>query len=408
MLGQPRPSFDAPTRAGIGKATGAAESCLVRLVMTHSVAPGQIALARPDITEREIEAVVAVLRSPNLSLGPKVPEFEQCFAELCRTRHAVACNSGTSALHLVVRAMGIGPGDEVITTPFSFVASANCILFEKARPVFVDVDPDDWCIDPQKIEAAITPRTKALLPVDVFGIIPDMAAIRALARKHNLRIIEDSCESAGATRDGRPAGSLGDAGVFGFYPNKQITTGEGGMIVTDDAQLADLCRSMRNQGRGAAAGWLAHERLGYNFRLSDINCALGVVQVARLPEILAARQRVADFYTARLAGDARITAQRTPENCTKSWFVYVVRLADDYPPEARDRILGHLRAQGIACSNYFSPIHLQPFYQSELGCRAGDFPVCEALAARTIALPFHAFLTEVQVDQVVSALLRLL
>lgn len=367
-----------------------------------------IALSRPDITQAERDAVAAVLETPFLSLGPKLKEFEEAFARYVGTRHAVALSSGTCALHLCIRALGIGAGDEVITTPFSFVASANCILFEKARPVFVDVDPDDWCIDPRKIEAAITPRTKALLPVDVFGIIPDMTAIRALARKHHLRIIEDSCEAAGATRDGRPAGSLGDAGVFGFYPNKQITTGEGGMIVTDDAQLADLCHSMRNQGRGAAAGWLAHERLGYNFRLSDINCALGVVQVARLPEILAARQRVADLYDARLAGDFRITAQRIPENCTKSWFVYVVRLADDYPPEARDRILNRLRSQGIACSNYFSPIHLQPFYQSELGCRAGDFPVCEALAARTIALPFHAFLTEAQVDQVVSALQRLL
>jgi len=376
--------------------------------MSHSLAPGQIALARPDITQREIDAVVAVLRGPNLSLGPKAPEFEQAFANLCGTRFAVACNSGTSALHLVVRALGIGPGDEVITTPFSFVASANCILFEGAKPVFVDIAPDDWCIDPARITAAITPRTRAIIPVDVFGVIPDMPAIREIARRHNLRIIEDSCEAAGASRGGHPAGALGDAGVFGFYPNKQITTGEGGMVVTDDADIAGLCRSIRNQGRGATASWLAHERLGYNFRLSDINCAIGVVQVERLPEILAARARVAAQYDARLAGDSRLRTQATPPGCSKSWFVYVVRLADDYPPEARDRVIEGLRAQGIGCNNYFSPIHLQPFYREQYGFKPGDFPICEAVASRTVALPFHAFLTEAEIDRVVAVLRSLL
>jgi perosamine synthetase len=376
--------------------------------MSHTTAPGQIALARPDITEREIQAVVEVLRSPNLSLGPMVPRFEEAFAKLCGTRHAIACNSGTSALHLVVRAMGIGPGDEVITTPFSFVASANCILFERATPVFVDIDPHDWCIDPARIEAAITPRTKALLPVDVFGIIPDMDAVRAIARRRGLRVIEDSCEAAGATRDGRPAGALGDAGVFGFYPNKQITTGEGGMVVTDDEDLAALCRSIRNQGRAATASWLAHERLGYNFRLSDINCALGVVQVQRLPEILAARARVAEQYDALLADEPRLTTQAKPPGCRKSWFVYVVRLVDKYSAADRDRIMAGLRAAGIACNNYFSPIHLQPFYQAEHGCKPGDFPNCEAVAARTIALPFHAFLSEADINRVVKTLRGLL
>jgi len=376
--------------------------------MSHSTRPGEIALARPDITDQEIEAVVAVLRSPNLSLGPKVPEFEEAFARLCGTEHAVACNSGTSALHMVVRAMGLGPGDEVITTPFSFVASANCILFERAKPVFVDMDPQYWCLDPARIEAAITPATKAILTVDVFGIIPDMDAIRAIARRHNLRVIEDSCEAAGATRGGAVAGSLGDAGVFGFYPNKQITTGEGGMVVTDDAEIAALCRSIRNQGRAATAGWLAHERLGYNFRLADINCAIGVVQVARLPEILAARARVAALYDARLKDEPRLTQQATPPGSTKSWFVYVVKLADDYPVGARDEIMAGLRAAGIGCNNYFSPIHLQPFYQADLGCRAGDFPICETVANRTIALPFHAFLTEQDVDRVVKTLRGLL
>jgi perosamine synthetase len=376
--------------------------------MSHSVAAGEIALARPDITEREIEAVAAVLRGPNLSLGPKVPEFEQRFAELCQTRHAVACNSGTSALHLLVRAMGIGAGDEVITTPFSFVASSNCVIFEGAKPVFVDIDPETWCIDPTLIEAAVTPQTRALIPVDVFGVTADLDPIRAIAERHHLRIIEDSCEAAGATYHGRPAGGLGDAGVFGFYPNKQLTTGEGGMIVTDDAELAGLARSIRNQGRAATAGWLAHERLGYNFRLSDINCALGCVQVERLPEILSARQKVAEMYDARLAGEDRLIVQKTTPGCHKSWFVYVVRLADDFPPAARDRVLQGLRDQGIGCSNYFAPIHLQPFYQHDYGLKAGDFPVCERIAARTVALPFHAFLTEAEVDRVVSAVQALL
>jgi perosamine synthetase len=376
--------------------------------MSHSVAAGEIALARPDITEREIEAVAAVLRGPNLSLGPKVPEFEQRFAELCQTRHAVACNSGTSALHLLVRAMGIGAGDEVITTPFSFVASSNCVIFEGAKPVFVDIDPETWCIDPALIEAAVTPQTRALIPVDVFGVTADLDPIRAIAERHHLRIIEDSCEAAGATYHGRPAGGLGDAGVFGFYPNKQLTTGEGGMIVTDDADLAGLARSIRNQGRAATAGWLAHERLGYNFRLSDINCALGCVQVERLPEILSARQKVAEMYDARLAGEDRLIVQKTTPGCHKSWFVYVVRLADDFPPAARDRVLQGLRDQGIGCSNYFAPIHLQPFYQHDYGLKAGDFPVCERIAARTVALPFHAFLTEAEVDRVVSAVQALL
>lgn len=376
--------------------------------MTHSTQADPISLARPDITQQEIDAVVEVLRTPHLSLGPKLPEFEAKFSRLCGTKHAIACNSGTSALHLVVRAMGIGPGDEVITTPFSFVASANCIIFEGAKPVFADIDEATWCIDPARIEAAITPRTKALIPVDVFGITPDMDTIRRLASNKGLRVIEDSCEAAGARYHGRPAGSLGDAGVFGFYPNKQLTTGEGGMIVTDDDEVAALAKSIRNQGRGDASAWLAHERLGYNFRLSDINCALGCVQVDRLPEILETRARVAALYDAALADEGRLTGQVTTPGCDKSWFVYVVRLSDAYDAAARDGILAGLRDAGIACSNYFSPIHLQPFYREQYGYKPGDFPVCEHLAARTIALPFHAFLTESDVDRVVRKLRSLL
>jgi len=367
----------------------------------------EIPLSRPDITEAERAAVLAVLETPHLSLGPKVPEFEQLFREYLGVRHAMAVSNGTCGLDLCLRAMGIGPGDEVITTPFSFIASSNCILFNGARPVFVDIDPDTWNIDPDRIEAAITPRTRAILPVDVFGQPADMDPIRELAGRRGLRVLEDSCEALGATYKGRKAGTLGDAGVFGFYPNKQITTGEGGMVVTDDDDIARLVASMRNQGRDGM-GWLAHARLGFNYRLSDISCALGAAQMRRLEEILAARHRVAGLYQQRLAGEPRVRMQRILETCTISWFVMVVRLDDRYTREDRDRIIDGLRAAGVGCSNYFPPIHLQPFYVEKFGCRRGDLPVCEALTDRTVALPFHGRLTEAEVDRAVSVFRSLL
>jgi len=368
----------------------------------------EIPLARPDITQREIDAVVEVLKTPDLSLGPKLREFEQRFAEYCGTRYAVACSSGTAALHLLIRGCGVGPGDEVITTPFSFISSANCALFEGARPVFADIDPETWNIDPAKIPAAVTERTKAIIPVDVFGQIADLDPILELARSRGITVIEDSCEAIGGRYKGKRAGSIADAGVFGFYPNKQITTGEGGMIVTDDERVANLARSLRNQGRDAGGGWLAHQRLGYNYRLSDINCALGIVQLARIDEILTRRRHVAEMYLERLAGETRLRLQRVIDDVEMSWFVFVVRLSDDYSPGDRDRILTRLGDRGIGCSNYFAPIHLQPFYVEELGYREGDFPITEALAARCIALPFHTGLTAADVDRVCSELQRLL
>jgi perosamine synthetase len=368
----------------------------------------EIPLSRPDITQAERDAVNQVLMTPNLSLGPKLPEFERVFADYIGTRFAVAVNSGTSALHLCMRAIGVAPGDEVITTPFSFIASSNCILFENGKAVFVDIDPATWSIDPTRIEAAITPRTKAILPVDVFGHVADMPKIRQIAGRHGLRVIEDSCEALGARLNGRKAGSFGDVGVFGFYPNKQITTGEGGMIVTDDEGTSQLCLSMRSQGRGTGGGWLAHERLGYNYRLSDINCALGIAQVRRIDEILANRKRVAGYYLDRLAGEKRISMQRPLPDSQISWFVMVVRLSDDYTAEDRDRILASLRGQGIGCSNYFPAIHLQPFYVEKFGYRRGQFPICEALCDRTLALPFHGTLTEQEVETACKALQGLL
>jgi perosamine synthetase len=320
----------------------------------------------------------------------------------------VAVSSGTSGLHLAIRALGIGAGDEVITTPFSFIASTNCILFEQAKPVFVDIEPDTWNIDARLIEHAVTPRTKAILPVDVFGSVPDMEAIRSIATRHGLPLIEDSCEALGSRYRGRSAGSLGDVGVFGFYPNKQITTGEGGMVVTNDAGIAEHCRSLRNQGRGGGEKWLAHERLGYNYRLSELNGALGLAQLRRIEAILAERRRVEELYHRFLGDEPRLVFQRIPPEVTLSRFVYVVRLTDEYTQQDRDRILGELAGKGIGCSNYFPPIHRQPFLAETFGSALGAFPHCEALSMRTIALPFHHQLTESDVRYVCSTLQGLL
>ncbi|OWY71487.1 polysaccharide biosynthesis protein [cyanobacterium TDX16] len=367
-----------------------------------------IDLSGPDISQAEIDAVSEVLRSGRLSLGPAVPRFEEAVASYVGTKHAVAVSSGTCGLHLLVRAIGLQPGDEAITTPFSFVASSNCILYEGAKPVFVDMDPETWNIDATAIEAAITPRTKLLIPVNVFGQPADFDRISVIAQKHKLRVIEDSCESLGAKYKGRMSGSLGDAGVFGFYPNKQITTGEGGMIVTNDDEIARLCQSMRNQGRDTGMGWLSHERLGYNYRLSDVNSAIGAVQMQRIGEILGKRSRVADWYRTRLASEDRLSFQKIQPECAMSWFVFVVKLADSYSEEDRAAMIEKLRARGIGCSNYFAPIHLQAFYKRQFGYKPGDFPVCERVAARTIALPFHNHLRESDVDKVCETVRSLL
>ncbi len=368
----------------------------------------KIALSCPDITQAERDAVNAVMQTYQLALGPKITEFEQLLCRFTGTRYAVAVNSGTSGLHLILRAMNIGAGDEVITTPFSFIASSNCIMFDGGKPVFVDIDPDTWNIDPKRIESAITAKTKAILAVDVFGQPAEMDPIRTVAERHQLRLIEDSCEALGAFYKGRPAGSLGEAGVFGFYPNKQVTTGEGGVIITNDEIIYQRCASMRNQGRDPNAGWLAHARLGFNFRMSEITAALGVAQMQRIEDILANRRRVAGYYLQRLADEKRIRMQKIHPDCTISWFVMVIRLNDDYTRADRDRIMATLNAQGIQTGNYFTPIHLQPFYVEQYGYERGDFPICEALSDRTIALPFHGLLTEKEVDTVCRSLRELL
>ncbi|MEK6533132.1 MAG: DegT/DnrJ/EryC1/StrS family aminotransferase, partial [Nitrospirota bacterium] len=345
----------------------------------------KIPLSQPDLTWVERKAVLDVMESTCLSLGPKLPEFERAMAQYVGVKHAIAVNSGTSALHLIVRALGIGQGDEVITTPFSFIASANCILMEGARPVFVDIDPESYNIDPAKIEAAITPRTKAILGVDVFGRCAEWDRIEAIAKRKGLLVIEDSCEAIGAEVFGRRAGTFGEAGCFAFYPNKQMTTGEGGMILTDRDDLAALCKSMRNQGRDEGQAWLEHARLGFNYRLSDIQCALGIAQLSRLEELLSKRAAVAELYGNRLRKLEGLMIPQGPTQGRMSWFVYVVRLADRFSREDRDSILRGLKDQGIGCNNYFAPIHLQRHYQSTFGFKAGDFPITEHTSDRTIA-----------------------
>jgi perosamine synthetase len=366
-----------------------------------------IPLSRPDITQLEIDAVVDVLHTPTLSIGPKLVEFEKACAQVSGRRHGIGVSSGTAGLHCAMLAAGINPGDEIITTPFSFVASANCILFVDAKPVFVDIDPKTLNMDVERATAAITPRTRGIVAVETFGHPGGMLELETLARQHELVLIEDACEGFGGRFGKRAIGSFGRGSVFGFYPNKQITTGEGGMIVTDDDAFAASCRALRNQGREGMA-WLAHERLGFNYRLSEISAALGVVQVARLEEILDARRHVAQRYIERLMTNKHLILPTLADDTQLSWFVFVVRLSDLFEAEDRDSVIVALRAAGIGCTNYFPPIHLQPYMRQRLGHNEGDFPICEYVAARTLALPFFGALTTAQIDHVCTTLEKIL
>jgi len=368
----------------------------------------RIYLSRPDITEKEIEAVCAVLRSPDLSLGPKVGEFEQAFAKYIGEKRAVAVNSGTSGLFLCMLALGISRGDEIITTPFTFIASATSIMMAGAKPVFVDIDPVSLNIDSAKIESKITNKTKAILPVEVFGNPAGFDKICQIAQKHNLKVIEDSCEALGSALNGKKVGTFGKMSVFAFYPNKQITTGEGGMILTDDDELADMCISLRNQGRDKDNNWLCHKHLGYNFRLSDINCALGIVQLARIEQIKAKRRQVAQWYQEMLADDDRLIVPVEPNGCDMSWFVFVVQLADRFSAQQRDRILQAMKDRDIQVGNYFPPVHLQPLMVEQFGYKRGDFPITESVSDHTIALPFYNNLTKDEIAIVCRTLKEIL
>jgi len=315
-------------------------------------------------------------------------------------KRCVAVNSGTSGLFLCLSALGIGAGDEVITTPFTFISSATSIMMTGARPVFVDIAPKSLNIDPEKIESKINESTRAILPVEIFGNPIGIEEVCGIAQKHNLAVVEDSCEALGSAVNNKKVGSFGKMSVFAFYPNKQITTGEGGVILTDDDDLADLCLSVRNQGRGKKGGWLNHERLGYNFRLSDINCALGISQLGRIGQIVEKRSQVAKWYQENLADDERLIVPTEPDGCRMSWFVFVVRLRESFSREQRDEVLRSMRQAGIQVSNYFSPVHLQPFIADEFGYKNGDFPVTEAVSERTIALPFYNNLSREEVKTV--------
>jgi perosamine synthetase len=364
-----------------------------------------VPLSSQWIDASDESAVMEALRGKHLSLGPCVPEFEDGLAHVAGVAHGVAVNSGTSALHLIVRSLGLREGDEVITTPFSFIASSNCLLFERVKPVFADIRPDTYNIDPARITAAITERTKAILAVDAFGQPAELDVIEGIAHRHGLQLIEDSCESLGSEWKGRRCGSWGAAGTFAFYPNKQITTGEGGCVVTQSDEMAALCRSMRNQGRGETAEWLVHERLGYNYRISDISCALGSSQLKRLDTIIELRRHAAERYSALLKGVPEVVMPTIlPDVTQMSWFVYVVCLADQFTEADRDWLVGWLADHGIESRPYFAPIHLQPFYVQEFGYKPGDFPITEQVAARTIALPFFTMITPEQQQEVVAVL----
>jgi dTDP-4-amino-4,6-dideoxygalactose transaminase len=378
-------------------------------------------MSSPDITELERDAVAEVMRTSHLSIGPQVQAFERAVSDFIGGGHAIAVNSGTSGLHLAVIAAGAGEGDAVLTTPFSFIASANAILYERATPVFVDVDETSGNVDAALLADCVDDlmngkgdrwlppnlrgtklRLKALLPVDAFGQPADMDAINAVARKWSLPVIEDSCEAIGAHYKGRPAGTLGDAGVFAFYPNKQMTTGEGGVVVTRRDDWAELFRSLRNQGRDVFDAWLSHTRLGYNYRLDELSSALGLAQLSRLDELLAKRERVAGWYNERLANAELVETPQILATTTRmSWFVYVVRIG---PPADRGEVLNLLDKDGVPSRPYFTPIHLQPFYANKFGYQRGDFPVTERLGDVSLALPFSSVMTEEQVDYVCTKL----
>jgi perosamine synthetase len=366
-----------------------------------------IPLARPVLGEEEERAVVEVLRSGQLSLGPRVLEFERRFSERLGVAHASAVSSGTAGLHLALRAVGVGEGDEVITSPLSFVASANAALYERARPVFADIDPVTLNLSPEAAAAAVSDRTRALLPVHIFGYPADMEAFEGIARTRDLAIVEDACEALGARHaDGSAVGGRGHPAAFGFYANKQLTTGEGGMITLADPALKQRIDSERNQGRAPNMDWLDHDRLGFNYRLSDIACALGIAQLERLDAMLAGRSRVAELYREALA---EIEGLELPcpdrDGDRRGWFVFVVQLPRRVD---RDETVHALAQLGIQSKPYLPAIHLMSFYRELFGHREGQFPVCEDVAARSLALPFFPEMTEGQVDRVARQLTAIL
>lgn len=362
-----------------------------------------VPMSSAHVDEADIQSVLEVLKSGRLALGPRAVEFEKLISEYIGVRHAIAVNSGTAALHLIVKALGIGPGDEVLVPSFTFAASVNALLYEGATPVFVDIEPFTYNLDPEQLESRITSRTRAIMGVDVFGHPADWDKILSIADRYGLKVIDDSCEALGSEYKGRRIGQFGDAGAFAFYPNKQITTGEGGVIVTNSDEIAEVCRSLRNQGRSRMGSWLEHERLGYNYRMDEMSAALGCSQLKRVEELLSLRADVARMYTTRLQGYKELKVATVSAHVRMSWFVYVITLAEGLD---RDAISRELAARGIPTRAYFSPIHLQPYIQQRFGSKVGALPVTESIAERILALPFHSHLTLAEVELVVTALLE--
>jgi perosamine synthetase len=362
-----------------------------------------IPLAKPVLGEAEEQAVLDVLRSGQLSLGPRVPAFEQAFATTVHAAHGSAVSSGTAGLQLALRAVGVADGDEVVTSPLSFVASANVCVMERARPVFADIDPVTLTLDPSAAAAAVTDRTTAILPVHIFGYPTAMVELEALG----LPIVEDACEALGARyADGAPVGGRGHPAVFGFYANKQMTTGEGGMVTTADPSVKARIDSERNQGRAPDMDWLDHDRLGFNYRLSDIACALGLAQLSRLDEMNAGRTRVAELYYDGLAGVEGLSLPCVDQGSERrGWFVFVVQLPSGVD---RDATIRALAESGIQSKPYLPAIHLMAYYREQFGHREGEFPVCETVAAQSVALPFFAEMTSGQVERVCAALREIL
>jgi perosamine synthetase len=366
-----------------------------------SVTTGRVNLSAPWIDERDEELVLEVLRSGWLSLGPTGPRFEAMLAAAVGAPHCAAVSSGTAGLHLCMRLAGVGPGDEVITSPYSFVASANCAIYEGATPVFADIDPHTYNLDPAAVEAAITPRTKALVAVDIFGYPAEYDRLIALCERHGIFLVEDSCEALGASYKGRPLGSHGHPAVWAFYPNKQMTTGEGGAVTTASEEQYELLVSLRNQGRLETSSWLQHGRLGFNYRLDDVSAALGIGQLEKLDRILAARREVAARYDDLLATVDVETPLPDDDDHVRSWFVYVVKLPSGVD---RDRVMQLLSDRGIASAPYLPSIHLQSYMRERYGFREGMLPVSEDCSARTMALPFHARLGRSDQERVAEAL----
>lgn len=360
-----------------------------------------IQMSAPDITNEDIESVVRVLRSGRLALGAKTDEFEKALSEYIGVNHAIAVSSGTAALHLLVRAFGIGADDEVVVPSFTFAASVNAFLYEGAKPVFVDIEKDTYNLNPEMIEEKITPKTKAIMAVDVFGHPVEWDVLKRIADNHDLKVIDDSCEAIGAEYKGRKLGTFGNAGAFAFYPNKQMTTGEGGIIVTNDDEIARLCRSMRNQGRGEMGAWLEHDRLGYNYRMDELSASLGVTQLRRIDNFIRKREEVAQKYTAKLEKYDWVHPPVVRSHVRMSWFVYVVTLQEGID---RDDIIQEMERSGVPARGYFLPVHQQKYIRAMFGNLDGQLPVTESIARRTVALPFHNNLTGEEIDTVVEVL----